>query len=470
MKNYSIIKSITKISSCLLLLINTCLSKSYSINFTQDPPIKTRILFLLDASGSMTNPWGSSNRFRISKAILSTVVDSLEQYPNIEMGLRVFGSSSALNLNDCKDTQLESPIKSKNASDIKAKLNTLRSKGITPIAYSLEQCEKDFSSLTGKSRNIIILITDGVESCSGNACEVSKKLQQKGIILQPFIIGLGLTKEAAATFDCMGRYDDATNETDFKKAIKNAINIVLSTTSTQINLLDKYGNPTESNVPITLYDHLSKIIHYHFIHTLNPRSIPDTLQIDPVNTYDIVIHTLPPIERNNIQITANTHNNINIPCVQGDLLLQIEQSGLYRDIPCILKKVDSDELVDILSVGTKKRYLSGTYNLEISTLPRINLKNINIRSGETTIIKIPTPGMATIINASRIPTLGSIYNETASDLEWICNINENSSSETITLQPGNYRLVYKSKGSKRAMTTREEKFKIISGASILLKL
>jgi Ca-activated chloride channel family protein len=56
------------------------------------PVVKTRILFVLDASGSMTNTWGNGNRFRASKTIISGLVDSLQKIPNLEMGLRVLAA------------------------------------------------------------------------------------------------------------------------------------------------------------------------------------------------------------------------------------------------------------------------------------------------------------------------------------------------------------------------------------------
>ena len=70
--------------------------------FAQTPTkavVKTRILFVMDASGSMTNTWGETNRFRASKIILSSMLDSLQKVPNLEIGLRVFGSMSPLNAN-----------------------------------------------------------------------------------------------------------------------------------------------------------------------------------------------------------------------------------------------------------------------------------------------------------------------------------------------------------------------------------
>lgn len=420
---------------------------------------------MMDASGSMTNNWSTSNRFKISKTVIAAMADSLQKNPNVEMGLRVFGSMSPLSVHDCKDSRIETPIRPNNANNIKLKLNTLNAKGITPIAYALEQCAYDFIGSNEKCRNIVILITDGIESCEGNACEVSKRLQQKGIILQPFIIGLGLSAEAAATFDCIGRYDDAQDEIGFRKALKSTMNFILNNTTVQLNLLDEKGKATETNVPVTFYDNAVDIQRYHFIHTLNARGNTDTLQIDPINNYNIVVHTTPPIEKKNVSIATNQHNIITIPAAQGELLVTSDGLSTYKELACVITKANSEETIDVLTINEKKKYLTGLYDIEILTLPRISIQSTRIAQSELTTIKIPAPGLVTILNTNAVPVLGSIFKEKGQSLDWVCDINGNSTTETITLQPGNYRLVYKNKGSKRAMTTRDERFKISSGSS-----
>lgn len=433
------------------------------------PVVKTRILFVLDASGSMTNTWGNGNRFRASKAIISGLVDSLQKIPNLEMGLRVFGSMSPLNANDCKDTKLEAPIRANNAATIKLKLANLKANGITPIAYALEQSANDFIYSGEGYRNILILITDGIESCDGNACEISKKLQAKGIFLQPFIIGLGLTKEAALTFECVGRYDDAQDEIGFKKSLKSVMNTVLNSSTSQINLLDESGKPTESNVPVSFYDKSAGILRYNFIHTLNARGNPDTLQLDPVNVYDMIVHTIPPVYKKGIQVLPNKHTVINVDAAQGDLIIQTEGLSTYKELSSIIKKNNEEEIIDKLEINQKRKYLTGTYDIEILTLPRISISNLKIKQSETTSIKIPAPGLLTILNTNAVPVFGSIYVERGQELEFVCEINGNTVTETITLQPGSYHLVYKNKGSKKTMSTRSERFQISSGSSYSIR-
>src|SRR5688500_16329625 len=132
----------------------------------QKLPDKTRILFLLDASGSMLEQWERPNqtRWSVAKSILTKIVDSLGQNTRLELALRVYGHRSPQEIKNCKDTWLEVPFKARSHTAIIQKLDEIRPKGVTPITYSLEQAANDFPSKAGY-RNIVILITDGIESC-----------------------------------------------------------------------------------------------------------------------------------------------------------------------------------------------------------------------------------------------------------------------------------------------------------------
>src|SRR5688572_858940 len=101
----------------------------------QKLPEKTRILFLLDASGSMLEQWERPNqtRWSVAKSILAKLVDSLGQNSKLELALRVYGHRSPQQIKNCKDTWLEVPFKSKNHGLIIAKLNEIKPKGVTPI-------------------------------------------------------------------------------------------------------------------------------------------------------------------------------------------------------------------------------------------------------------------------------------------------------------------------------------------------
>ena len=192
-------------------------------------------------------------------------MDSLRYVSNIELALRVYGHQKNYPPQDCDDSKLEVPFAKGNCNEIQRVLERVTPRGTTPIARSLELCAEDFPS--SPSRNILILITDGIEECGGDPCAVSLALQKKGIFLKPFVIGMGLDESLKKKFDCVGRYFDAVNESMFREALDVVISQALNNTTLQVNLLDEQQRPTETNVNMTFYDRFTGLAKYNFIHT-----------------------------------------------------------------------------------------------------------------------------------------------------------------------------------------------------------
>jgi len=107
--------------------------------------------------------------------------------------------------NETAPYRLEVAFGKLNHAMIQEKLMALKPLGTTLIAYSLQEAAYDFPK-DERSRNIVILITDGLEECDGDPCAVSEALQKRGVILKPSIIGVGLDKEYGKHFECIGRF------------------------------------------------------------------------------------------------------------------------------------------------------------------------------------------------------------------------------------------------------------------------
>ena len=76
----------------------------------QSLPEKTRILFLLDGSGSMLAKWENTYRIVVAKKLLTDFVDSLRSDQNLELALRIYGHQYDRRLRRCDDTKLEAPF------------------------------------------------------------------------------------------------------------------------------------------------------------------------------------------------------------------------------------------------------------------------------------------------------------------------------------------------------------------------
>ena len=451
----------------LFLFFFVCTSNNYSQQAKkQKAPTLTRIEFLFDASQSMYGRWQSGAKIDIARSLMNKVLDSLRYIDNIELALRVYGHQKPYPPQDCDDSRLEVPFSKGNISSIQQVLKNLVPKGTTPIAKSLELCGNDFPQ--SPSRNIIILVTDGIEECGGDPCAISQALQKKGIFLKPFVIGMGIDETWKKTFECVGRYFDATNEVTFKQALDVVISQALNSTTMQVNLLDMAHNPTETNVNMTFYDRWNGEIKYNFIHTLNSKGNPDTLVIDPLPIYKIVVHTIPSVSLDSVVLTPGKHTIVGIDAPQGFLTLKFDGTSEIKKPLAVVRQHGEMKTLNVQDFNTTEKYIVGKYDLEILTLPRINLENIDISQSKTTTLQIPRPGMVTIISNNQ--GYGSLYVEDKGNLKWIYNLDENLNKETIVLQPGKYHVVYRSKNSKESIYTIEKDFSIVSSESNIIVL
>ncbi len=427
----------------------------------------TRILFVFDASQSMYGRWQSDLKINIARNILLKVLDSLKSVPDLEVGLRLYGHQFNFPPQVCEDSKLEVPFGKDNFDKIKSKLTNVVPKGTTPIAYSLEQSINDFTPCTN-CRNVIVLITDGIEECNGDVCEASIKLQKNGFVLKPFIIGIGTNFEKA--FNCVGTYFDATSEDKFSSALNVVVSRVLKPTTCQVNLLDANKRPTETNINMTFYDNYSGKIVYNYIHTLNSYGLPDTLLIDPLMTYDIVVHTIPPVEVDSIKLIPGKHTIIPVSVPQGYLLLKMNsQNANLKALKTIVRKKGTMETLNIQDLDQPEKYITGTYDLEILSLPRFYAYDIDILQSHITTVDIPVPGIAVIQKLVR--GYGSLYLENDGVLELIYNFRDNDQQqESLVLMPGRYRAVFRSRYAEHTSNTVERSFEVKSGLTTNVKL
>lgn len=427
----------------------------------------SRILFIFDASYSMAGPWEGETKINIARRVLVDMVDSLESLGNVEMALRVYGHQSPVPPQDCSDTKLEVPFAPNNAARIRQKLRFLSPKGTTPIAHSLELAADDFPPCA-KCRNIIILLTDGVEACDGDPCEVSLELQKKGITLRPFVIGIGNDPGFRETFGCLGHYYDAPSKQQFEEAMRIVITQALNTTSAQVNLVDSEGLPTETDVAILLYDQFSGKVRYNMIHTLNGKGNPDTLSLDQLSTYNVVAQTIPPASTDTVRLVAGRHNHIGIDAPQGYLLVKTKAGKVYQNEKILVKKARDHKTINVQFMGTSAKYLVGNYDIEIPVFPLIYLSDVEIRQSYTTTVEIPEPGLVHI--SSRKPGYGSLFLMTPEgNQEWVLNIREGIIQQDYYLQPGSYRIVYRQADLKSTSFTQIRDFNIRPGLTELVE-
>lgn len=436
--------------SCILLL---------TVSFTYGQE-KTRILFILDASNSMNANWGGQTRIEAAKELLAKCVDSLDGSTNLEVALRVYGHQSPITatFQDCNDTKLEVPFGPDNFLKVRNKIKTISAKGTTPIARSLEAAAADFPDMNAK--NVIILITDGLEACDNDPCVIAKKLHDKGVKVTPFVIGLGLDLSYLEQFKCIGSYTEAETKEAFNNVLKTVISKAVTNTTCQINLNNINHIPLETDVTIHLYKAGTDKIMYTFEHTINRYGNPDTLIIDPMLQYDMVVYTIPQVIKKNITLKRNTHNIIEVDCPQGFIKIRFTNATGAYQIPARVYQKPDNSTLNVQMIGSTDKYIVGKYEVELLTLPRIRT-TVNVTQSNTEIIDVAAPGQFQYSLSKNISGQIFVINSDGT-VEWVCNIDPTTTKGFMHLQPGNYKIVYRMKHLKSTMYTTEKYFKIQS--------
>ena len=154
------------------------------------PPCTEDAMLVFDASGSMSgNGWGygSENPTAVSRidkvrSALAKVLPSVTRFRRV--GLITYGPGP---YNQCNVRLNLKPTK--NAADqIMREVNALVPAGRTPLTSAVEQAAEmlDFREKPG----LIVVLTDGEETCGGSPCDVGKELHATAERLTVHVIGL----------------------------------------------------------------------------------------------------------------------------------------------------------------------------------------------------------------------------------------------------------------------------------------
>ena len=140
----------------------------------------------------------------------------------------------------------------------------------------------------------------------------------------------------------------------------------------------------------------------------------------------------------------------------------------YRDLKIIVRRNGDMATLNLQKINNPEKYLVGKYDLEIPVLPRIYINDLEIKQSTTTKIKIPTPGIVNFLMTKE--GFCSIYTLKKQELEWIYNMPLGINHETLIMQPGTYKVIYRPKYAKRSYYTIGKSFVVKPGSSQSIKL
>lgn len=192
----------------------------------ESTPARGAVELILDASGSMLQRMQGRRRIEIAKEVLTTAIR--EQIPaGTPTALRVFGHRTP---NAC-ETDLEIPLGPLDPDSTVGRISGIQAKNLarTPIAASLAAVSQDLQGANGPA--LIVLVTDGEETCDGDPAAVIEQLRESGMEVSLNIVGLAIDDQALADEFAAwaraggGRYLGAKDQEQLDAAILNALAI-----------------------------------------------------------------------------------------------------------------------------------------------------------------------------------------------------------------------------------------------------
>ena len=187
---------------------------------------QTYVQLILDASGSMWNKLDDGTyRITAAKDVLGNFIKGLPA-GDLNVGLRVYGANiGAMDAGACDDIHLVVPMNGVDKPNLQTAVDNTKAKGATPIVKALELAAADFPAEATKK--LIVLVTDGEESCGGDLAGVAEKLKAQGIEIDLKIIGFALSARAQESFAGVGEFVNAADAASLASALEGAVEEVV---------------------------------------------------------------------------------------------------------------------------------------------------------------------------------------------------------------------------------------------------
>ncbi len=189
-----------------------------------------QVALILDASNSMWGQIAGERKIDLAKKALTSLIKDLPS--TSQVSLRVYGHQHARELGDCQDSTLLVPFGPLDKARLIEKVQGITPRGMTPLAYSLKQVLNDLGDVRGEK--LVILVSDGKESCGGDPVAAVKELRAQGVNMRIEVTGLAIadadTKRqlnAIATLT-RGRYRPAKDAPELKAALADAARLAFT--------------------------------------------------------------------------------------------------------------------------------------------------------------------------------------------------------------------------------------------------
>jgi len=248
----------------------------------------TTFYIILDSSSSMGEVIDGQMKLDIAKDV---VIDLLGDLPAAAVvGVRTFGGYCS--------TNLLAPVAVLNATRLQTEILKMTPRGATPIALALEEAKEDLTSITGAK--LILLVSDGIETCDGDPVAAAKAFIAEGLNLRIHVVGFDISRNVPARDQLIaiarstgGMYFDANSREELRRALSIA-----------------------APFSYTVYDQEGNLVFEGRIGQDGPSL--------PAGSYTVVIDTSPPITLSSVVVQDQATTLITVEQADGGFRAEVE--------------------------------------------------------------------------------------------------------------------------------------------------
>lgn len=236
---------------CVLALLSLHLHFLHGAAAEQTAP---KAIIVLDASGSMWGQVSGQPKMKIAKDVVGDLLKTWD--PKVELGLTVYGHRRKDDCSDIESVVRVGPLQ--HESFLKA-VRDLNAKGKTPLSAAVKLAAEELKYTEGKAT--VILVSDGIETCDLDPCQVGQELEATGVDFTAHVVGFDVSKpEEVKQLRCLaentgGKFFSASNASSLGEALREATQEVSrKKTGVELVAVNQPGGRPLERISWTVYE------------------------------------------------------------------------------------------------------------------------------------------------------------------------------------------------------------------------
>jgi len=187
------------------------------------------VMVVFDGSNSMWGQIEGTAKIEIARDVMDTLLGDWTE--EREVGLMAYGHRRR---GDCGDIETLVQPGAQTRAAILDRVNSITPTGKTPLTDAVERAATELAYTDRPAT--VVLISDGLESCERDPCELARSLEQGGVGFTAHVVGFGLGADQDDTsLSCIaeetgGTYIQASNAEELKSAMSSVSTAVADTT------------------------------------------------------------------------------------------------------------------------------------------------------------------------------------------------------------------------------------------------